>query len=82
VLLPLLVTFTPQAAADALGGAGVTPSPPNSPLLAPMLKRSTPGPSNTIRNQWQHLQPDPGPTTDASRIAYQRMSHHAGMMAC
>lgn len=43
-----------------------------------MLKRSTPGPSNTIRNQWQHLQPDPGPTTDASRIAYQRMPHHAG----
>jgi hypothetical protein len=57
----------------------MTPSPPGSPLLVPVSKRGTPGQANSIRNQWQHLQPDPGPTTDASRIAYQRMPHHAGM---
>lgn len=60
---------------------GITPSPPGSPLLVPVLKRSggsahTPG--SSIRQQWQHLQPDPGPSMDASRIGYQRLPHHAG----
>jgi hypothetical protein len=64
-------------------GVGVSPSPPGSPLLTPVSKRASNGaqPGSGIRQQWQHLQPDPGPSMDASRIGYQRMPHHAGRVA-
>ena len=41
-------------------------------------RTSSPGGiTGSIRRQWQHLQPDPGPSMDASRIGFQRLPHHA-----
>jgi hypothetical protein len=65
-------------------------SPPVSPLLMPASRaaggRSLAGSmggggsgSGSIRNQWQHLQPDPGVSMDPSRIGFQRLPHHAGV---
>ncbi|WIA12477.1 hypothetical protein OEZ85_012512 [Tetradesmus obliquus] len=61
-----------------------SPVKPMSPLLlGASAKRIGPGgltgvgSNGSIARQWQHLQPDPGPSVDASKIGMQRVPHHA-----
>ncbi|KAF6262194.1 hypothetical protein COO60DRAFT_1699466 [Scenedesmus sp. NREL 46B-D3] len=61
-----------------------SPVKPMSPLLlGATAKRMGPGglagvgSNGSIVRQWQHLQPDPGASVDASKIGMQRVPHHA-----
>jgi hypothetical protein len=87
VMLPFLLYYSAQASLnhnDSPGSRSPCKKPLSPLLLGPTSKRIGPGglagvgSSGSIARQWQHLQPDPGPSVDASKIGMQRVPHHAG----